>query len=500
MSTSTAEHTRPQRLWAFPAEPWILAALALTLSSLAYLFPASGDDWGWGTVVGSRRFHDGFEGYNGRWAGNLSVLFLTRVPLLTPIIVALTVCLLIRLLIQVAGVRTPAGYAAATALVLAMPLGEWRQTIVWVSGFSNYALGAFCMLVFIVCAQRDWGVGWRSAKAVAAVALPFAIASALFIEHVTVYLVLATVVNLVLLLRARRSAVVAGAWALGALVGAAVMFSNSAYRAVADGTSDYQSAGGSGLGSIIEQGTGGVSQYAVTGNTVLNVALLVAVATLVATSRVTASRVDRRHLVVLGCLLLTVALSAAVTRSVDRDNYFGDLTSWAWIPAGALLVALVLAATTLVQDTVRSRTILALVASAVVLIGPMAALNPYGPRNFLPPYLLLVAIALLFLAEITERGAAPLLPVAVVGTGAATVLVVLGGYFAVYSQIHHEDVERTNRIREIVDQGQKRIAVFELPHRGYVHNPDPSNRVDMLRFKRFHHLPRDLKIVVVPRG
>ena len=42
--------------------------------------------------------------------------------------------------------------------------------------------------------------------------------------------------------------------------------------------------------------------------------------------------------------------------------------------------------------------------------------------------------------------------------------------------------------------------VFELPHQGYVHNPDPSNRIDLRRYKRFHHFPKDRTITFVPRG
>ncbi len=45
---------------------------------LAYCFPYTGDDWMWGTSYGIKLLTTGFAGYNGRYAGNLIVLLLTR--------------------------------------------------------------------------------------------------------------------------------------------------------------------------------------------------------------------------------------------------------------------------------------------------------------------------------------------------------------------------------------------------------------------------------------
>lgn len=497
--------TRPTRdgIWAFRSEPWILAGLLVVLGALAFLFPSSGDDWAWGTVTGTERLDDRFDGYNGRWLGNFAVLFLTRVTFLTPIVVAVTLCLVLRLLVAVAGMRNPAGYAAGTALILTMPLGQWRQTIVWVSGFSNYALASVGLLLFILCVKQDWTHGWRASRRVAALVLPVAFASQLFIEHVSVYLVIASLANVVLLARHRRSVLVAGAWAVGALGGAALMFSNSAYRAIVDGTQGYQSVGGSGseqggLRSIIDQGTGGVSQYAITFNTAWNVTLLLLLVVL-ASIHARRGRLSPWQFGALAAAGVGVVGSEAIASSLQGSNYFSELTKFSWIPALGILVALVLAATTLVEDRLRSRVILALTASAVVLIAPMAALSPYGPRNFLPPYLVLVAIALVLLAEISAQVPSPTVSPVVVGVGLSVSLAVLAGYFAVYASISSADQERNDRLRQAVEDGRSRVQVLDLPHPGHVHNPDPKNPVDLERFLRYHELPADLKITFVPR-
>ena len=106
----------------------VLGPLFVALSGLAFLFPLSGDDWSWGSSDGIGRLHDGFAGYNGRYLGNLSVLVLTRTHWLTPFVVSATLCLLIWLVARIAAVPSPTGVLIAGALVLAMPLGQWRRT------------------------------------------------------------------------------------------------------------------------------------------------------------------------------------------------------------------------------------------------------------------------------------------------------------------------------------------------------------------------------------
>lgn len=40
--------------------------------------PFGSDDWAWGTSVGMERLASHFAGYNGRYLGNLLIIFLTK--------------------------------------------------------------------------------------------------------------------------------------------------------------------------------------------------------------------------------------------------------------------------------------------------------------------------------------------------------------------------------------------------------------------------------------
>ena len=493
-----------RRVWTI--EGLLISSLFVLLSGLALLFPASGDDWAWGSSLGMERLDSYFSGYNGRYLGNFAVLFLTRVTWLTPFVIAGTICLLVRLLVEIAGLTSPAGYLAAGALVLVMPLGQWRQTVVWVSGFSNYVLAALVLLVFVLTIQCDWLRPRKPPLSLAVLLLFFAVAGQLFMEHVTLFILVASLANVAVQFR-RASGVsrVAVAWAVGAVVGAVVMFSNSAYRTVAAGGEANQglAASDSGHGAIwaiIVQGSGGVSQYAVTANTVLNLVLFALVLSLAWRHRDPSGHPPRGPLVVVVLAGVAVIVSIAVQTAIEPGHYYGTLSPWSWIAALAQLVAILLTARTLIQDTARAVTVGVLGMSVLVLVAPMAVVTPFGPRNFLPSYLLLVLVALLLLAELLERSSAPVLTRLTAGLGAVVALATISSYFAVYVVIHREVEHRADYLRNAADEGFPYAYVYTLPFQDHVHNPDPLPQGgQQKRFKRYYGLPLNLEIRLVDR-
>ncbi|MBE6715009.1 MAG: hypothetical protein E7575_07010 [Ruminococcaceae bacterium] len=69
-------------------------------SILVLLFPYSGDDWAWGSEIGLDRLETRFESYNGRYAGNLLVLILTRSNILRIFVISaslMSICIFPRL-------------------------------------------------------------------------------------------------------------------------------------------------------------------------------------------------------------------------------------------------------------------------------------------------------------------------------------------------------------------------------------------------------------------
>lgn len=475
--------------WAFPLEPYLLAALLVCFAVLARFFPVSGDDWAWGTAEGLDRLENRFDGYNGRWSGNLAILFLSRSPLVAPLVISLTLCSIIFLMTRIADMKNLAGYGVGLALLMLMPLGTWRQTVAWLSGFSNYTLAIVGLLAFIWMTQRSLrGQEFKVPWLVAALTFPFAVISTMFIEHVTVALTLFSVLALVVALRKRRPWLIPAVWATGSLVGAALMFTNTAYRNVASGTSTYHRVDDSGTGAIVEHALGGVSHLSVAANLGLNTALLAVVAVLAWRVHEQTGRLPIGVLVSVGGALVALVAGAGVAAVTPTG------VNWSWVSSVGMLVALVCAATFLVADVERRVLILAMLALFVVLVAPAAVMRPYGPRNFLPTYVVLVVIALVLVREFMGHDSRRDVRAVVTVLGLGVAIVAFAGYLAVYAHISRVDAQRLDSIETAVTEGKRKVSVPKLPHPDYVHHGDPPNDVYVTRFKRFREVPESMKI------
>ena len=69
----------------------------VALFCLCLLFPASGDDWYWGSSYGIDLLNSKFQNLNGRYAGNLLVIILTRSDILRSLTISMLLCLIVHL-------------------------------------------------------------------------------------------------------------------------------------------------------------------------------------------------------------------------------------------------------------------------------------------------------------------------------------------------------------------------------------------------------------------
>ncbi|QIM19309.1 hypothetical protein G7066_13355 [Leucobacter coleopterorum] len=109
-----------------------------------------------------------------------------------------------------------------------------RQAITWSAGYYNYAVPVFLALLLVVL-LRDLRGRWR-----AAAILPLSVAACLYMETVTVALVVAAVGLTVLRLVQRRFSFAEAAFLAGAIVGAVLMFGSPGYRKVLSGEDAYR--------------------------------------------------------------------------------------------------------------------------------------------------------------------------------------------------------------------------------------------------------------------
>ncbi|WP_157962425.1 hypothetical protein [Homoserinimonas sp. OAct 916] len=469
---------------------WLGSTFAL-LTVLAFLFPLSGDDWAWGSQIGIDRLDAFFENYNGRYVGNLIVLALTRLPLIAPFVVAATFTSILFLILDISKNRTAWGYAITSALLLAMPNLLWNQTISWLSGFVNYALSTLLVLIFARAVQADW-LGQLSTsrpkifRVTAIVSLAFLAAQ--FMENVTVFFVAASLILLPLQrLALGKVSADAWGWAAGFLAGAIAMFSNEAYQRAFGGDEGYQQV--SGIQRAISKLFGPVSQSAIIDNLALNVALASAVILL--GTFLARSRGWGKMLVPTILIFAFIAVAFALNRV---DALTGLPPSWRKISGIAAL--LLLAGLFTISGSLsksRKHLLLACIAAMIMLVGPLAFVDPIGPRLFLVTYAITLVIVNLLFQEVAENIGRTVMS----GLAAVAMAVTVGllcSYFVIYISISAVSADRLSDIRQHVAAGEQQVVVPKLPFPKYVHAPDPTEGVWATRYKLFYHLPPDLTI------
>ncbi|WP_323100758.1 DUF6056 family protein [Intrasporangium sp. YIM S08009] len=478
------------------AEVVVLALIGVSFLALANLFPYSGDDWAWGSQIGLDRLSTFFADYNGRYAGNLAVLVLTRSSALVAVTMAATVAGISLLVLHLARFRTLTGYALVYALLLSMPAEVWRQGVVWTSGFSNYALATLTMLAVLValraCLERAPGE-WRRPALTAAGLLVLTFVGQLFIEHVTLYLLAMAVLALLVAIRRRRLLLPLWGIVAGTLLGAAAMFSNGAYRRAFTGGNTYQKIG-SGSGGRTQQMVSAVetaiAPYGVVLNTTLNTVLLLLVAVL-AVHRARRSDGAARVLFALTAVVAGIG-TAAVVLLVPRTA--AAAATVGPVALVALLATLGLAA--VVSDAASRPLVLLVAFSFVVVLLPLLVVTPLGPRCFVPSYVLLL-VAVANLAAQAARGfglwwSATVLVGALALAG--TVFVIR---FGVYSAIDTASALRQAAAHTAVEQGRTSVTLQHLPGGNlWLHAGDPAFEPWGTRYKLFYGLPDSLRIRV----
>lgn len=234
-----------------------------------YFLPFAGDDWAWGSDVGIERLKSAFDGYNGRYAGNLLIILITRSVIAKVIFCTLIMFLLIFVLSKIfdnlSGVKkSTANYIIAFSAVLVLvlpnqiafgdiqPFQIFGSTIGWLSGFTNYVVPSVLILVFYYfVTNREF-----NSKPVYIFLFIDGLLACLCVEHYTLFcLVFSFAVIIYRYCFYKIICKKSLSFFLGSLIGSIIMFSNSSYRLMQKGNvSDNQRAVGF-IGSLKKYST-----------------------------------------------------------------------------------------------------------------------------------------------------------------------------------------------------------------------------------------------------
>lgn len=206
--------------------------LFFIFAALFSLFPLTGDDLGWATSDGMNLLKNNFDGYNGRYLGNLCAVFFTRFDLLRVAIKSSSFVFILYMLQKFTGRDEQFLYLSAA--VLLVPYSPFIQCVVWSAGFFNYTFSlCFILPCFYILLNKHQGF-------YIPVIFVLGFAGQLFMETYTLLCLAVAFVVLIIRLFRKENRLIPLSYFASCVAGAAVMFSNSAYRQVMAGEQKYQ--------------------------------------------------------------------------------------------------------------------------------------------------------------------------------------------------------------------------------------------------------------------
>ncbi len=473
----------------------------LLTAVLCWLFPYSGDDWAWGSEIGMERLHVWFDNYNGRYVGNLIEMAMTRSNHAKTLIMAFCLTGIIYLAERIIKKKW-AFYISCLALLL-LPRPILRQAIVWSAGYSNYVVSIFLTLIFIAFLypifEKDAPKDklWHSLPL-----LGLGFASALIVEHMTIYNVVLAVGTILYTIVAHRKILLSHvSYLLGSAAGTAYMFSNQAYHSIANNQDEYRQVAQDGIiGQSIQNYVQIIAKHLCLNNIWLNLAILIACILLfrqcIPLWNAKAQRITAKAcLAVLAFYNIWAFLSSSgIGDNVKREPL---LYAEAVLSILYLIACIVFSALVGIKKNCLWK-MLFWNGSILCITAPLLFVNPIGERCFFATYILFILLLLELLHQLDAEQITEILEgrsfrfLCILGCTAG-----LAFYLNVYSSISQADRNRLAYIQKEVASGKTSAEIIHLPYESYIWGATPEYEPWFERYKLFHGLPKDLEIKTV---
>lgn len=465
--------------------PWLLwLALGAAVFLVALLTPATGDDWR--RIDFSDRTVSGFVGKalehyrarNGRLAGN-TVSYVLMEPLwLRALAKSALVLTLVAALHRVTGGRSAWHVLLCFVAVFLLPAPVFRESLGWSTGFFYYVPPMVGLVLLVGTLAGRWPAGRRADTwSAAALCAALGAVTCLFVEHVTLAVVLMAITGLgVELVRRRRPTRALTGWAAGTVTGTAAMLLSPGLRITAAGGSDYYGAAGGAWLDTVAPNYGVITRAFLLASPVL-MGLLTAACLAHALPRARRTRAAADVALVLGILLVSgYAVARQLTlygrlrcspsggQACDLPLLAGDL-----VMTSLLLGVLVLTGRRVVPAGLRGAWAWLLVAT-LLMLGPLLLVQPIGPRNLHGPLVTtagMVAMTASPLLTGRTRGVRVwrlgLAGIALAGVGALTFVQWSNGQVA---------TQRVTLMQQAAAEGRTHVVLPDFPYPRWVHQPD----------------------------
>lgn len=473
-----------------------MISMFLVLCIFFYFVPYTDDDLRWGSQLGLKRLSNGFVGYGGRYLGYLIVIGLTRSVVLKVLFMSMVIVLLAYLIRYITGLQT-APFIVLLSIMMA-PLSLFSSTIGWVSGFANYVTSVCFTLVYvayIMCFDRK---EMKQQKVWLIIPLfLLGLSNTLIVEHFSIYNVLLGIITVIFFaLKYKRFFIQFIGYVVGTLAGAWLMFSNSAYGNVLKGKDSYRDVGDGVTIQSIYYGLYKICKYGYLDNIILNIVIFIVFCAVI--SRYQKKICESKQALVTGCLLINFAYLVAgilFKNILDGTSEIDRRFRFAFVGVTLLSVfAYVVIVAVFAKYYQCFKVILFLLCSILIIDAPFLVANPVTPRVFFGSYIIYTVELCILMKELcseinlfSEMDIAKFCKMGVV-VGATF-------YIFIFSLIYKADYERLQDIRKQAEQGKKKIVMYSIPYEQFVHNITLSKKWELKGYKKFYHLPKNIKLV-----
>ena len=476
-----------------------LNIIMFTIVSIIFYFaPYTHDDWAWGSSIGIERLNTLFANYNGRWAGNLFVILLTRCRILKAIFSALILYLIVKLSKKIVNKNNSQLSYLMVILILFMPISVIAQSTFWVSGFTNYVIPVVFLLYYLNFNKNIINKSNENDTIINTILFLFiGFIASLFIENLTIYNMLLSIVVIAYeFIKYKKVSKSNITYFIGSALGTVLMFSNGAYHNVMNQTDNYRS---------IEQGNvilraivtyiKTVYKFFIQNNLLLNIIISIFAIFIVYKFFKNRKRKSKPKKFLLSLSLFTIIgymLYLIFIYIEGNVNIFITYDYKIYIESimSVLFYISLFTISILSVESKEKRLKLAfLFISLLIMTGPLLIVNPIGPRCFFASYIFFALIVLEMFDYLVSKNDYKYTLVFVP-------LILLIFYLLIFAYIYRIESIRNNQIE--TNKNTDYIVLPNIPYSKYMQYPNPANEIFEERFKLFYGIDKNTRLSFIP--
>ena len=432
----------------------------------------SGDDWAWGGSIGMNRLENRFDNYNGRYLGNILEMIITRNMFFRLIIYAGINTGIISLMYKLLNDKFLPRYLFFMMLII--PIGIYGQTFGWLAGFANYNLSTFFLLLTYYLVRKN-----NSKSFIYLSIFIVSLSSQFFVENVSIANFILSFLFAILSIKDRKKLTKSIFWLAGSVLGLVIMFMNTAYHS----SNNMRGVSNVDISNFPMTLITTWSEFFVKDNAILVIIFTVLIYFIN----------DKKGLY--ANLSIPIATYFGF-RSLLNISYLNQNTIFLIFEFILIIFFLISLIMTVYKakkmDPDSKQSFFYYMFSSVLLLGPFLVLTPFGPRNILTSYVLLV-LCLFEMLNSIPKFYIPSKKVIRILT-----LTVSSSFIVLHSINKIEENRRITALKKDVSRGEEVIDFPKLPFEFLGHDLTPANgSVQSNRQKMYHNIPKNVQFKII---